>query len=93
MCQECGNSTIVDFDKEIRQFKNRFDLLYFLTDTLLYITYNGWYYCYCRDTDKCLLCRISPIFNGFKKKNIKNAPRIILTFGQQEIISLFDSIF
>ena len=30
---------------------------------------------------------------GLKKKNIKNAPRIILTFGQQEIISLFDSIF
>ena len=68
MCQECGNLTIDDFDKEICQFKNLFDLLYFLMNILLHITYKGWYYCFCRDTDKCLMCWIPRIFNGFKKK-------------------------
>ena len=33
MCQECGNLTIDDFDKEICQFKNLFDL-HFLMDIL-----------------------------------------------------------
>ena len=41
MCQECGNLTIADFDKEIHQFKNHFDLLYFLMNTFLHIMYNG----------------------------------------------------
>ena len=30
MSQECGNLTIDDFGKELCQFKNRFDLRYFL---------------------------------------------------------------
>ena len=34
MCQECRNLTIDDFDKEICQFKNLFDLLHFLMDIL-----------------------------------------------------------
>ena len=68
MCQECRNLTIDDFDKQICQFKNRFDLLYFLINTLLHITYNGWYYWYCRDTDKCLL-RLDPSnFRWVRKK-------------------------
>ena len=57
-CQECGNLTKDDYNKKICQFKNRFDLLYFLLKTLLYIMYNGLYYCYCQETDKCLICRI-----------------------------------
>ena len=68
MCQESGNLTVDGFDKEIRQFKNHFDLLYFLMNTSLHLTNNGWYYCYCGDTDKCLMCRIPRIFDGFEKK-------------------------
>ena len=68
MCQECRNLTIDDFDKQICQFKNRFDLLYFLINTLLHITYNGWYYWYCRDTDKCLLGLDPSNFRWVRKK-------------------------
>ena len=71
MCQECGNLTIDDLDKEMYEFKNHFDLLYFSMNTLLHITYNGWYYCYCGDTDKCLMCWVSQIFDGFQKKYIE----------------------
>ena len=35
------------FDNETCKFKNRFDLYYFLLNTLSFITYNGYYYCFC----------------------------------------------
>ena len=66
-CQECGNLRRDGFDKKICQFKNRFGLLYFLMNTLLHITYNGWYYCYCQETDKCLMWQIPQIFDWFEK--------------------------
>ena len=65
--QECDNLTRDDYDKRICQFKNRFDLLYFLMNTSLRITCNGWYYCYCEEVDKCSMGRIPRIYDGSKK--------------------------
>ena len=41
-------------------------------NTLLQITYNGWFYCYCEDTGKCLLCRIPQIFDDFENMYEEN---------------------
>lgn len=41
-------------------------------NTLLQITYDGWSYCYCVDTGKCLMCRIPQIYYGFKKMYEEN---------------------
>ena len=48
---ECEHKhmTKEEFDKETCQFKNRFDLYYFLLNTLLLIMYNGYYYCFCNE--------------------------------------------
>ena len=41
-------------------------------NTLLQNTYNGWFYCYCEDTGKCLMCRIPQIFDEFEKMHEEN---------------------
>lgn len=58
--------------QKICYFKNSFDLLFLLMNTLLQITYDGWFYCYCVDTGKCLMCRIPQIFYGFEKMYEEN---------------------
>ena len=46
-CKHHRNMTEEQFDNETCKFKNRFDLYYFLLNTLSFITYNGYYYCFC----------------------------------------------
>ena len=38
-----------EFNKKTCQYKKRFDLYYFLLNTLSLIKYNSYYYCFCNE--------------------------------------------
>ena len=78
---ECKHKYLTkeQFDKETCQFKNRFDLYYFLLNTLSLITYNGYYYCFCgeekffkKKQERCFICQITIIFSDFESDLSKN---------------------
>ena len=75
-CKHHRNMTEEQFDNETCKFKNRFDLYYFLLNTLSFITYNGYYYCFVekknskrkkkKNQERCSICQIPIIFSNFE---------------------------
>ena len=52
--------------------KTKYQLVYFILNTLHHIVNSGGYYCYCGDMNKGKMCAIPIIFTGFKKDIEKN---------------------
>ena len=65
------NMNINEYKKKNSNFAGRFELAYFIINTLSHICYKGWCYCYCsNDGNKktCLMCTILGDFDEFELK-------------------------
>ena len=76
VCEHCTKMSKDQFKKEIseNQKKSRYDLVYFILNTLHLIVSNGYWYCYCskENENKCKLCTIPIIFFDFEQDIDKN---------------------
>lgn len=75
--------------------KTRYEIVYFILNTLHNIVNSGGYYCYCSNTDKCKVCAIPMIFVDFKIDVEKNMFDINFLFNYytklfHELLELFD---
>ena len=64
-----------EFNEKISNFKTKYDLLLILLNTLLLIENNRYYYCFCQNKNKCLICRIPNVsyyFENDLKDNMFN---------------------
>ena len=62
------------FYKKITIFNSRFDLRYFLLNTLSQLIFNGWWHCVCgeKEEKKCTICKLQIIFNNSEEDLNKN---------------------
>ena len=65
-----------DFIKKINVYNSRFDLRFFLLNTLSQLIFNGWWHCICNEDrnekNKCTIGKIQMIFFDFENDLDKN---------------------
>lgn len=70
--QNCIELNQSEFERKIRTFKKRCELLFFLLNTLLNITNFSNQLCYCEDRKECLICKIKRTHNDLEYHIYKN---------------------
>ena len=67
-CQGHKSLTKNQYVNQIWNFNSRYDLFFFIMNTLSHIVYNRYYYCYYEELKlKCSICKFSQIFRDFNK--------------------------